>query len=116
MTLPRALVIGGSLGGLLAAHLLRSTGWDAVVFERNAEELTSRGVGLGTHPQLIAVLRRAGIDFDETMGIMVPKVICLDRDGKIIVAQPTARVMSGWSRLHRALRDAMPAATYRLGR
>ena len=74
MTAGRAVVIGGSLGGLLAAHLLRSTGWDAVVFERNAEELASRGVGLGTHPQLIDVIRRAGIAFDETMGIRVPKV------------------------------------------
>jgi len=29
----RALVIGGSLGGLLAAHLLRRSSWHAVVFE-----------------------------------------------------------------------------------
>jgi 2-polyprenyl-6-methoxyphenol hydroxylase-like FAD-dependent oxidoreductase len=29
----RALVIGGSLGELIAAHLLRSIGWDATVFE-----------------------------------------------------------------------------------
>ena len=64
----RALVIGGSLGGLIAAHLLRSVGWDAIVFERNEEELASRGVGLGTHPQLIAVLKRAGVDFDEFDG------------------------------------------------
>jgi 2-polyprenyl-6-methoxyphenol hydroxylase-like FAD-dependent oxidoreductase len=112
----RALVIGGSLGGLIAAHLLRTIGWDAVVFERNDEELASRGVGLGTHPQLIAILRRAGIDFDETMGIKVPKVVCLDRDGKIIVEQPTVRTMSGWARLYRALRDALPEANYRLGK
>ena len=112
----RAIVIGGSLGGLMAAHLLRSTGWDAVVFERNDDELASRGVGLGTHPQLIAVLRRAGIAFDETMGIKVPKVICLDRNGKTLVAQPTTRTMSGWSRLYRALREALPAHDYRLGK
>lgn len=112
----RAVVIGGSLGGLLAAHLLRSTGWDAVVFERNEEELASRGVGLGTHPQLIAVLRRAGVAFDETMGIKLRKVICLDRDGKTIVAQPTSRTMSAWARLYRALRDALPVQTYRLGK
>lgn len=112
----RALVIGGSLGGLLAAHLLRCAGWHAVVFERNEEELTGRGVGLGTHPQLVAVLRRAGIAFDEGMGIRVPKVVCLDRAGKIIVEQPTARTMSAWSRLHRALRDALPAQDYRLGK
>ncbi len=98
------------------AHLLRSIGWDAVVFERNAEELASRGVGLGTHPQLIAILRRAGIAFDETMGIQLPKAVCLDRDGTTLVEQPTTRIMSGWSRLYRALRDALPAADYRLGR
>src|ERR1700724_4355013 len=105
----RALVIGGSLGGLIVAHLLRATGWDVTVFERNDEELASRGVGLGTHPQLIAVLRRAGVAFNETMGIRVAKVICLDQDGKTIVTQPSARTMSGWSRLYRALRDALPA-------
>ncbi len=116
MTAGRAVVIGGSLGGLLAAHLLRSTGWDAVVFERNAEELASRGVGLGTHPQLIDVIRRAGIAFDETMGIRVPKVICLAHDGSTVVEQPTTRTMSGWARLYRALRDALPAENYRLAK
>ena len=111
----RALVIGGSLGGL-AAHLLHRAGWHAVVFERNEEALTGRGVGLGTHPQLIATLRRAGIAFDATMGITVAKVVCLDRTGKIMVEQPTARTMSAWSRLYRALRDALPAQDYRLGK
>ena len=112
----RALVIGGSLGGLIAAHLLRSTGWDTAVFERNAEELASRGVGLGTHAQLIAILRHVGIVFDETMGIKVPKVVCLDRDGKVIAEQPTVRTMSGWARLYRALRDPLPPDKYRLGK
>ena len=112
----RALVIGGSLGGLIVAQLLRSTGWEAVVFERNEEEPASRGVGLGTHPQLIAILRRAGIAFDETMGIKLRKAVCLDRDGHVIVEQPTARTMSAWARLYRALRDALPAPNYRLGK
>src|SRR5215471_11937046 len=112
----RALVIGGSLGGLLAAHLLRHAGWHAVVFERNEEALTGRGVGLGTHPQLIAALRRAGIAFDASMGIRVTKVVCLDRAGNIMVEQPTARTMSAWSRLYRALRDSLPAQDYRLGK
>ena len=112
----RALVIGGSLGGLLAAHLLRAAGWHAIVFERNEEELTGRGVGLGTHPQLIAVLRRVGIAFDETMGVRVSKVVCLDRGGKVIAEQPTARTMSAWSRLYHALLDALPSQDYRLGK
>jgi 2-polyprenyl-6-methoxyphenol hydroxylase-like FAD-dependent oxidoreductase len=112
----RALVIGGSLGGLLVAHLLRSTGRDSIVFERNEEELASRGVGLGTHPQLIAILKRAGVDFDESMGITPPRGVCLDRHGKIIIEQPMARTLSGWARLYGALRDALPADSYRLGK
>jgi 2-polyprenyl-6-methoxyphenol hydroxylase-like FAD-dependent oxidoreductase len=112
----RALVIGGSLGGLMVAHLLRSIGWDTAVFERNDEELASRGVGLGTHPQLIAILKRAGIDFDESMGITPPRGVCLDGNGKIIIEQPMARTLSGWARLYGALRDALPADSYRLGK
>jgi len=112
----RALVIGGSLGGLIVAHLLRATGWDAIVFERNEEELASRGVGLGTHPQLIAILKRAGVAFDETMGITPTRAVCLDAGGKIVIERPTARTLSGWSRLYRALLDALPAQSYRLGK
>jgi 2-polyprenyl-6-methoxyphenol hydroxylase-like FAD-dependent oxidoreductase len=112
----RALVVGGSLGGLMAAHLLRSIGWEATVFERNEEELASRGVGLGTHPQLIAVLRRAGVDFDESMGISPPRAVCLDGTGKIVVEQPMGRTLSGWSRLYQALLDGLPQGAYRLGK
>lgn len=112
----RALVIGGSLGGLIAAHLLRTVGWDAVVFERNGEELASRGVGLGTHPQLVAILKRAGIAFDETMGMTPSRAVCLDRQGGILIERPMTRTLSGWARLYRALLDGLPAGSYRLGK
>ena len=50
------------------------------------------------------------------MGIKLRKAVCLDRDGHAIVEQPTARTMSAWARLYRALRDALPAPDYRLGK
>ena len=115
MATRRALVIGGSLGGLLAANLLRNTGWDVIVFERNAEDLTGRGAGISTHPQLIDILHRVGIDFDESMGIKVDTVICLDKSGKTYLETKTARTMSSWGRLYRSLRDPLPAESYRLG-
>ena len=89
---------------------MRSAGWDATVFERNDEELASRGVGLGTHPQLIAILKRAGVDFDELMGITPPRAVCLDRNGKIVVEKPMTRALSGWSRLYRALLELAAGA------
>src|SRR5262245_55664591 len=111
----RALIIGGSLGGLLAAHLLRDAGLDVVVFERNAEDLTGRGAGISTHPQLIEILRRVGIAFDQSMGIKVDTVVCLDRNGHTYLETPTARTMSSWGRLYRSLRDPLPSGSYRLG-
>lgn len=44
-TRPRALIIGGSLGGLFPATTLRAIGWDVQVFERSPRELSSRGGG-----------------------------------------------------------------------
>jgi len=78
----KALIIGGSVGGLFAANMLRSIGWEATVFERNAEELTGRGAGISTHPQLRDVTRRLGIPFDDSMGIHIDTVVFLDHDGR----------------------------------
>ncbi len=38
----RALIIGGSLGGLFAGLLLRQAGWDVTVLERSVGDLASR--------------------------------------------------------------------------
>ena len=110
----RALVVGGSLGGLLAANLLRSKGWDVTVFERNAEDLTGRGAGLSTHPQLLDILHRIGIDFDESMGVKLDRFICLDASGRVYREEKTSRLMTSWGRLYRALRAPLPTESYRL--
>ena len=52
----KAIVVGGSLGGLFAANLLLRAGWDVQVYERVAEELEGRGAGIVTHPELMAAL------------------------------------------------------------
>ena len=62
---PRALVIGGSVGGLFAAHMLRSIGWDVVVFERSGDDLARRGAGIGVSDAMFAIMRRIGVPFDE---------------------------------------------------
>jgi 2-polyprenyl-6-methoxyphenol hydroxylase-like FAD-dependent oxidoreductase len=112
----RALVIGGSVGGLFAANMLRSVGWDASVFERNPEELAGRGAGISTHPQLGDVVRRLGIAFDDSMAIHVDRVIFLDRTGRTYDQRETTRTMSSWGRIYRSLRDLIPDECYRLGR
>src|SRR3954471_10817493 len=99
----RALIIGGSVGGLFAANMLRSIGWDATVFERNAEEVAGRGAGIRTHPQLPPVPKRPGIPFGGSMGIAVDSVGFLSHDGQAYDRRDTVRLMSSWGRVFRSL-------------
>ena len=111
----RALVIGGSIGGLFAAHWLRSTGWDATVFERVGDDLASRGAGIGTHDELRAVIRRLGLTVDETIGVWVHLRQCLDLAGRVTHELATSQMQSSWARIYRLLKDTFPAADYHFG-
>ena len=115
LAMPRALIIGGSLGGLFAGLLLRQAGWDVTVFERSGGDLASRGVGIGTHAELFAVMRRLGIAVDESMGVPIASRICLDRDGAVIARLPFEKILSSWALFYRALRRLLPDACYRPG-
>ena len=67
---PRALVIGGSLGGLFAANMLRQVcSWDVDVFERVDNDLAARGAGIATHDEMFHVMRKLGLCVDESYGI-----------------------------------------------
>jgi 2-polyprenyl-6-methoxyphenol hydroxylase-like FAD-dependent oxidoreductase len=116
MTKQRALIIGGSVGGLFAANMLQSAGWDTTVFERNTEELSGRGAGISTHPPLHRVTRRLGVPFDDSMGIRVNEVVFLDHDGATYDRRDTVRLMSSWGRVFASLRERVPTDGYHLGK
>ena len=111
----KALVIGGSLGGLFAANWLRAIGWDVSVFERAEDDLASRGAGIGTHTELLAVLRRLGLRVDETIGVNVQTRICLDHVGRITHQARLPQFMSAWALIYRLLKDAFPPEHYHFG-
>jgi 2-polyprenyl-6-methoxyphenol hydroxylase-like FAD-dependent oxidoreductase len=52
----RAVVIGGSLGGLLTASTLRAAGWEVDVFETSPGQLDSRGGGVVLQPDVLDAL------------------------------------------------------------
>jgi 2-polyprenyl-6-methoxyphenol hydroxylase-like FAD-dependent oxidoreductase len=106
------LVIGGSVGGLFAAHLLRKTGWDVAVYERAAASLGDRGTGIGTRPELFAAMHHAGVAADASAGIDVLGRVGLAPDGNVIHERSVRAVTSAWSRIWRPLRQALPDALY----
>jgi len=113
---PRALIIGGSLGGLFAANFLHDLGWELDVFERVPDDLASRGAGIGTHQELVDVLAQLGIAMDERLGFKVGDRICVDRAGKELYRIPWGHTMSAWANVYRPLKDRFPARRYHFGK
>ena len=115
MDRPRALIVGGSLGGLFAANLLRTIGWDVAIFERTKGDLAGRGAGLGTRSELFDVMRGVGIDFDGSIGTEVRSRVGLNRSGATLCEVPISSVTTAWDRIYRVLRAALPADCHRGG-
>jgi 2-polyprenyl-6-methoxyphenol hydroxylase-like FAD-dependent oxidoreductase len=108
----RALVIGGSMSGLLAALALRRQGWQADVYERVAEPLAGRGAGIVAQPELKAILRTLGLEADRDLGIEVSTRVMLARDGRVTHRVPVAQTMTAWDRVFFLLKAALAEANY----
>src|SRR4029079_450604 len=111
----KAIIIGGSVGGLFAAHCLRSIGWDVDVYERVTGDLAARGAGLGTHRDLFDIMRRVGITVDDRTGVEVNSRVCLTRSGEIMQEIPFHEFKSSWAAIWRALRVSLPDRHYHQG-
>ncbi|SDP06314.1 2-polyprenyl-6-methoxyphenol hydroxylase [Ralstonia sp. 25mfcol4.1] len=111
---PRAIVIGGSLGGLFSAVCLRAAGWNVVVFERSPQELDSRGGGLVLQPGVIDALDFAGIDPGADFGVPSRDRVFVDRNGAERRAyMPQTQI--AWNGLYLRMRRAVGPATLRAG-
>src|SRR3984885_6958736 len=110
----RALVIGGSMSGLVAGIMLRRQGWAVDIFERVGSELTGRGAGIVAQPELIAHLDRIGLD-THGLGLAMSKRKILDQSGHVIATSECPQIFTSWERAYRLLRDAFPAAHYHRG-
>lgn len=112
----RALIVGGSLGGLMAGALLLREGWDVQIFERVSGDIESRGTGIATHKKLFEAFERVGARIDDQIGATLEGRVAFDREGREIGRNDHAQVLSPWSILYRRLRETVPAAVYQLGR
>ncbi|WP_144113932.1 FAD binding domain-containing protein [Paraburkholderia sp. BCC1886] len=112
---PRAVVIGGSLGGLLTANTLRAAGWDVDVFETSPDQLDSRGGGVVLQPDVLDALAYAGVELPNPPGVQSYDRIYLDRDDHIIEQLSMPQMQTSWSLLYRAMKSALPAYALHAG-
>jgi 2-polyprenyl-6-methoxyphenol hydroxylase-like FAD-dependent oxidoreductase len=110
-----ALVIGGSVGGLITGLLLRQAGWNVDVYERVAGELSGRGAGIVVQPDLIARLRDLGLDPID-LGVEIATRKIFDAAGQVVSTLACPQIVTSWERVFRFLRDAFPPEHYHRGK
>ena len=110
----RALIVGGSLGGLFAGNLLRRSGWDVDIFERSPRDLDSRGGGIVLQPEVVEVLRRAGVDLRVIeLGVRSAYRTVFRPDGSIESKHFAPQTQTSWSLIYTTLKAAFGDQNYR---
>jgi 2-polyprenyl-6-methoxyphenol hydroxylase-like FAD-dependent oxidoreductase len=111
----RAVIIGGSLSGLLAGLMLRQHGWDVQIYERVDSELAGRGAGIVAQPELIARLKRLGLD-TSALGVEITTRKMFEASGRLLLAYECPQVLTAWERVYCILRDVFPPERYHRGK
>ena len=113
--LPHVGVVGGSIGGLTAALVLRDLGCRVDVFERSGAALQARGAGIGLHPMTTRYFDDTG-DVDTAMvEIELPWLQFLSANGERIYRERMNYRFSSWNTIYRGLLRCFDEHRYHLG-
>src|SRR3984893_2351375 len=109
-------IVGGSLGGLFAAALLRMDGHQVRIYERSEGGLAGRGGGLVRQRDIFAILRAVGCEHVAQVGVVALERITFNREGSVVHRQATSQMQISWDKLYRAFRALVADDDYVLGR
>jgi 2-polyprenyl-6-methoxyphenol hydroxylase-like FAD-dependent oxidoreductase len=112
----RAIIVGGSMAGMLAGNMLIRQGWEVDILERSKEGLEARGAGIVPQRSLLVALGRAGVTVNPNIGIRVTKRVAYDRMGAAFATHQYDQYSTSWSLLYNLLRDAFPMQHFHAGR
>ncbi len=111
----RVAIVGGSLGGLSAALVLRDLGHDVTIYERSPKPLEERGAGIGFMPETYRYLvERGGLDLDD-ISIVTDHIRHWDRTGATIHDRKHAYRFSSWNTVYQELLRIFGTERYLLG-
>src|SRR5215217_1391673 len=102
----KAIVVGGSMAGMLVGNMLIRQGWAVEILERSKGGLEARGAGIVPQRSLLAALERAGVTVPAGIGIRVTKRVAYDRSGAAFATHSYDQYSTSWSLLYNLLREA----------
>jgi len=109
-------VVGGSLGGLTAALLLRDLGHDVTIYERSGHKLEQRGAGLGFLPDASRYLiERCGVNIDE-ISTRTNTIRYLNRDGSVDHERAVTYHYTSWFTVYGRLLNEFDSTRYLTGK
>lgn len=112
---PRVAVVGGSLGGLLTALVLRDTGCDVQVFERSATPLEGRGAGIVLHPITVRYLQASGSLDLAQIAAASRTLRYLTAGGDLLLERSVRYLFTSYAALYGSLVERLEAERYHLG-
>jgi len=107
--------MGGSLGGLTAALVLRDAGCDVDVYERSEAPLQDRGAGIVLHPATVRYLVDNQIRTTSEIGVAARCLRYLSCDDGVVSESPSEFRFTSYYALYRDLFGCFDADRYHLG-
>jgi 2,6-dihydroxypyridine 3-monooxygenase len=111
----RAVVIGGSIGGLTTALLLRDIGFDVTIFERTPAVLDGRGSGIVLQPDTLRWFTERSTKNPGQLSTSTRWVQYLDQHDQIVHREERTWSYTAWGTFYRALLDDFGLERYVLG-
>ncbi len=111
----RAVVVGGSIGGLTSALLLRKLGFTVDVFERTPEQLDHRGGGIVLQPVTMKWFDGHSARRINELSTSSSRLRYLGPGDTIVHEEPATWRYTSWGTVYRALLDDFGREHYHLG-
>jgi 2,6-dihydroxypyridine 3-monooxygenase len=111
----RAVVMGGSLGGLNAALFLRAAGLEVDVYERSPAPLVGQGAGIVLNPATLRYLVENEVSDLGAVSLATGVLRYLDHEGRTVAEHPEPYRFTSYDALYRTLLGAFDADRYHLG-
>jgi len=107
-------VVGGSIGGLTAALVLRNLGHEVDVFERSPHVLMQRGAGIGLLPETSRYLTDVANMKIDDISISTSNIVHLARDNSVLHQTKHQYRFSSWNTVYRQLLSCWGTDRYHL--